>query len=393
MHQLHTTIIGAGIIGLSTAYALLQQGIKVTLIEQAHINHKHSSSRGLSRLLRFEYGKDRFYTQMVHASLQRWRTLESTSKQELFTPTGLLSLGTDNDPDVQASYDILRSLGYTPQKLSQHECQQHYPQFQIDQYQYTNIVYNPYAGILHASTCLHTLRHLILSLGGEIREHQRVIAIDRAQGTHPLRLQLQSGEVLSTDRCVIAAGPWVHSLLQNLHLPVHLTRQYLLYFSHLPEDLFALPFFPCFMAEDLYGFPLHHSYNHGQGPHWLKIASHAFGSDTTPTEAAVVDQHVIAQVLEHIYRLLPTLHNAQLASIEPCIYDVTPDEDFILDYAPGDRSIIIASGMSGHAFKFGPLLGEMISNLVTEQPSSIPLDRFSLNRFSLTHHQHTNSIA
>jgi monomeric sarcosine oxidase len=391
MQQLHTTIIGAGIIGLSTAYALLQQGIKVTLLEQMHIDHQQSSSRGLSRLLRFEYGNDELYTFMVHLSLQRWYILENASKQQLFTPTGLLSLGSEHDTEVQDSYRVLRNMGYTSDKLDQQECEKRYPQFKIDAY--PHIVYNPRAGILHASTCLQTLKSLVLSLEGEIREHQQVTSIAHSRTAHPLRLYLQSGEVLTSDRCVIAAGPWVHSLLHVLHLPVHLTRQYLLYFSQLPEDLFSWPTFPCFMADDLYGFPLHHSYNNGEGQHWLKIASHAFGSDTMPGETSIVDQNVIEQVKQHIYKLLPMLQQAQLAYIEPCIYDVTPDQDFILDYMPGDRRIVVATGMSGHAFKFGPLLGEIIGNLVIERPSPIALDRFSLARFSKPHQLPKNSVA
>src|SRR5579883_2965639 len=123
MHRFHTTIVGAGIIGLATAYALLRQNVKVTLVEQAHINHRYSSSRGLSRLLRFEYGSDALYSNMVQASLERWHALEDTAHQQLFTQTGLLALGSDHDEEIKSSYNTLCSLGYTLWKLSPHECQ------------------------------------------------------------------------------------------------------------------------------------------------------------------------------------------------------------------------------------------------------------------------------
>jgi hypothetical protein len=61
-------IVGAGIVGLSTALALLQRGIEnVTVVEQNSVGHVRAASRGVSRLLRFEYGADRFYTGMVQA--------------------------------------------------------------------------------------------------------------------------------------------------------------------------------------------------------------------------------------------------------------------------------------------------------------------------------------
>src|SRR6266487_5365387 len=74
--QQNIVIVGAGIVGLSTAYALLAQGMRnVTVLEQEVVDHARSSSHGFSRLLRFEYGSDAFYSNMVRLSLKRWRTL------------------------------------------------------------------------------------------------------------------------------------------------------------------------------------------------------------------------------------------------------------------------------------------------------------------------------
>ena len=72
-------IVGAGIVGLSTAYALLSQGMQhVTVLEQEAVDHRRCSSHGSSRLLRFEYGPDSFYTSMVRLSLKRWRRKKKT---------------------------------------------------------------------------------------------------------------------------------------------------------------------------------------------------------------------------------------------------------------------------------------------------------------------------
>src|SRR2546429_2612523 len=69
IRQQHIVIVGAGIVGLSTAYALLTQGIRnVTILEQEVVDHTRSSSHGFSRLLRFEYGPDAFYSNMVRLS-------------------------------------------------------------------------------------------------------------------------------------------------------------------------------------------------------------------------------------------------------------------------------------------------------------------------------------
>ena len=82
--QQHIAIVGAGIVGLSTACALLSQGIQyVTVLEQETVDHTRSSSHGFSRLLRFEYGSDAFYSNMVRLSLQRWKNLEQVTGRTL----------------------------------------------------------------------------------------------------------------------------------------------------------------------------------------------------------------------------------------------------------------------------------------------------------------------
>ena len=94
--QQRIIIIGAGIVGLSTAYALLKQGERhVTLLEQAAVDHPGGTSHGLSRLLRFEYGSEAHYSRMVQLSLQRWKQLEVAGGRMLYIPTGVLVAGSN----------------------------------------------------------------------------------------------------------------------------------------------------------------------------------------------------------------------------------------------------------------------------------------------------------
>jgi sarcosine oxidase len=66
---------------------------------------------------------------------------------------------------------------------------------------------------------------------------------------------------------------------------------------------------------------------------------------------------------------------------ERCIYDNTPDEDFIIDRI---GNVVIGCGTSGHGFKFGPLLGEWLACLATgasDGPDEGLRDRFAARRF------------
>ena len=378
--QQNIVIVGAGIVGLATAYALLSQGAThVTVLEQASVDHPRSPSRGLSRLLRFEYGADLFYSEMVRLSLQRWKKLSQHSSQTLYTPTQVLLLGKEGDNFTQVSYHVLRELGLPIRPLSRENCKQLFPQFNLQPYDlYT---YNTEAAILYASSSLQTLRKLILDLGGSIYEETQVSHLSYDNPHLPLRLYCKNGTIISADRVVVATGCWIHHLLKELHLPIRITRQHLLYFADLPQKTFGLHAFPAFLTEDLYGFPLHNSCA-GWGPSWLKVASHKFGMSIDPDAEPIINQHAIDCITEKACNILPALRAARLAHVDACMYDVSPDEDFILDYHPADTRIVFATGMTGHGFKFGLLLGELLSSLVRGTQPVVPMERFRLARFS-----------
>jgi len=380
-------IVGAGIVGLSTAYALLSQGMQhVTVLEQEAVDHRRCSSHGPSRLLRFEYGPDSFYTSMVRLSLKRWRSLEKLSRRTLYTPTGLLVLGTENDNFTQPGFQAVQASGLPIERLSREDCRLRFPQF--DTQPYDTFTYNHEGGILHASTCLLTLRDLVLDLGGEIYESCRVTHIISDSQQRPVRLRLSYGNEISADRVVLATGSWDHRLLADLRLPVRLTRQYQLYFASLPSSLFSAGTFPAFISRDLYGLPIHQGCNG-----WLKAASHKFGPSVDPDEVSLPDQGIIAQITGQLSELLPAFHHAELARIDSYTYDVTPDEDFILDHLPHDPRIIFATGFTGHGFKFGVLLGELLSSMVRGTQPVVPLDRFRLSRFTHRQSFQTSSVA
>jgi len=385
--QQHIVIVGAGIVGLSTAYSLLNQGIRnVTVLEQEVVDHPRSSSHGFSRLLRFEYGPEAFYSNMVRLSLKRWKNLEHVAGCTLYTPTGLLTLGNEDDTLTQSSYRVVRGLGLPVEQLSKEACGLRFPQFNTQAYNLC--MYNHEAGILHASTCLQTLRGLILDLGGEIYESCRVTRMANDSLLRPIRLHLSSGHEFVASRVVLATGSWIHRLLAYLHLPVHMTRQYLLYFSDLPVSDYGTGVFPSFIAGDIYGFPIHQGCNG-----WVKATSHAFGVPIDPDNVTPQADQTIASISLKIRELLPALKHAKIARVDSCMYDVSPDEDFILDRLPSDPRIIFATGLSGHGFKFGLLLGEILSSLVFTTEPPVPLDRFRLSRFAHLHTQQKSSVA
>lgn len=390
MRQQRIVIVGAGIVGLSTAYALLEQGARqVIVLEQENVDHLRSTSHGVSRLLRYEYGDDTFYSALVRLSLRRWQRFQEVCHRMLYTETGVLVVGRADDEYVRSSYHTLRELGMPILHLTPQECCRRFPQFVFGDSDL--ITYSPGGGILYASACLQALKRAVLDMGGQIYEHCRVTRLNHESQARPIQL-LTGGDEIEADRVALATGPWVHRLLANLLLPVRLTRQYLLYFDGLPPSAYSIGPFPAFISDDLYGFPMHNNrQSAGYGPYWLKAASHAFGVPVEPDERRPPDQRVIHDVVNRLQARLPALRQAKLVKVDACMYDVTADESFILDYVPDDPRIVFATGLTGHGFKFGLLLGEIVGSMICQERPPVPLDRFRLARFApqLTNPVHT----
>ena len=65
-----------------------------------------------------------------------------------------------------------------------------------------------------------------------------------------------------------------------------------------------------------------------------------------------------------------------------CLYDSTPDENFILDTVPGFPHIAVGVG-AAHAFKFASIIGRILSELVVDGKARYPIDAFKIDRLAL----------
>jgi glycine/D-amino acid oxidase-like deaminating enzyme len=93
-------------------------------------------------------------------------------------------------------------------------------------------------------------------------------------------------------------------------------------------------------------------------------------------------------------RYLPG-YDPEPVAAERCIYDNSPDEDFVIDRI---GNVVVGCGTSGHGFKFGPLLGEWLADLAIGRSQQtrgagapqVQLDpqlaeRFTIRRFRHPH--------
>lgn len=370
-------VVGGGVMGMATGCALAGRGAAVTVLESYEVGHAWASSHGLSRAIRHEYGPLALYTRMVARSLILWDELARETQRTLYAETGVLTLGQRDDGQTLEGYDAMRAEGLPVERLTAEECARRFPQFQP--HGYSAITWNPRGGMLYASECLRSLRERLAARGGALLEHARVTRVE--SGGTGARVWFVGGDAaeadsLEADRVVVTAGPWAPALLADLvALPVRATRQQVCYFQGADPQLFGIGAFPVFLAAmEYYGFPL-------AGPGWLKVASHVTGATVDPDAGYPEDDGEVERVRDFLRRVIPQAAGLAPAGVDRCMYDMSPDEDFILDRAPGAEQIIIGSGFSGHGFKFGPLIGELLAALALGEEPTFPLERFRLSRF------------
>ena len=67
------------------------------------------------------------------------------------------------------------------------------------------------------------------------------------------------------------------------------------------------------------------------------------------------------------------------------MYTNTPDHDFVVDFSPNDRRVVVISACSGHGFKFGPVVGDIAADLILEGKTSREISHFAHARFATPH--------
>ena len=360
-------MIGAGLLGLSSAWALARRGWDVVVLEAAGApGHERSGSKGDARIFRLGY-PEAHDVEMALLALGRWRDLEGATGRKLLRVTGQVTLG---DGDAQhAIAAAMTAAGAPVEEIPATAAAQRFPGLVLS----GPILLEPDSGVLAADDCLRAL----LQVGGfELRTGTLVTSVRQSSGAGTV--QTADGTSIPADVVVVCAGP--HSLgLLGLHAPAA-GGPSLPQVAYFAPRTGALP--PVFMEwgnDMVYGLPVL-----GHGPHAgsYKVARHAPGpglppfDPADPAPLAADDPDQLAQLTGAVARLLPTLDPEPVAT-ERCVYDNSADTHFVLDRV---GHVVVGCGTSGHAFKFGPLLGELLADLAENRQPAVDLTRFGLHR-------------
>jgi sarcosine oxidase len=341
MTDADVVVIGGGVMGVATAWALARRGQEVVLLEQFELGHARGSSHGTSRIFRFSY-HDALYVGMAREALPLWRELEEESARELLTITGGLDLGDALNTHARA----LETLGAAYEVIDGAEAGRRYPFLSIPAAD--PVLFQPDAGIVAAEAAVRAFAESAGVHGVEVRERTRAIRLTVDGETAVI--ETEEG-AYRAGVAVVTAGAWARPLLAGagMDIPTTPTRETVAYFR-LPEG--ALP-------PSLIDWSKPPVYALFSPPDSWKVAEHHAGPVTAPDDEGIVNEEAVARLSAWVARRYPDA-DPHPHHTETCLYTNTPDEGFILERR---GPIVIGSPCSGHGFKFAPVIGERLADL------------------------------
>jgi sarcosine oxidase len=373
--QPNVAVIGAGAFGGWTALYLLQRGARVTLLDTWGPGNLRSSSGGETRIIRGTYGPSQPYTKMAARALRLWQENETRWQTQLLHRTGVLWMATSSEDQFErSSLPELRDAGIAYEELSGGELSWRWPQISVADVRWA--IYEPESGFLKARVACQAVVNGFLKEGGDYKQ-LAVLPHELETGVRN-GLTLSDGSKLIADQYVFACGPWLSKLFpQTIGNRIRPTKQDVFFFGTPPgDDRFSeanLPVWADHRERFIYGIPA----ADGRG---FKVADDTRGAEFDPTSGdRVASEEGLKTVRDYVAFRFPAMKDAPLLETRVCQYENSPDNHLIIDRHPETETVWLVGGGSGHGFKHGPAIGEMVAELVMEHKDPDPI--FRLARF------------
>ncbi|HYV86559.1 MAG TPA: FAD-dependent oxidoreductase [Patescibacteria group bacterium] len=373
----HVAVIGAGAFGGWTALMLRRRGARVTLVDAWGAGNPRASSGGETRVIRSIYGKDEAMTRMAARALALWRENERRFGVTLFHPTGVLWMTGEDDRYVRDALPNVRAAGLTVDEITLADAAARWPQIRFDGVR--RVLLEKDAGYLLARDACDAVQRAFVAAGGDYlqAEARPFAALSDASRIGPMALG--DGTILAADVYVFACGPWLGTLFGNVIGDlVRPTRQELFVFGPPAGDVrytdARLPVWIDLGERLLYGIP-------ASGIRGFKFGDDTRGALFDPTTGDRTPSAEGARAARlALGRRFPALKDAPIVEASVCQYENTPDGRFIIDRHPRAANVFFAGGGSGHGFKHGPAIGELVASMALGETPPDPA--FGLARFA-----------
>jgi sarcosine oxidase subunit beta len=374
MKTVDAVVIGAGINGASTAFNLLKRGLKTVVIIEKHILASGGTGRSAA-IIRQHYSNVDLI-KLAKRSVEIFRNFATEVGGDCgFVPCGWAFLVPETVSDgFSGNMSMLRRLGVETREISKSELLAIEPRLDVEDV--CRIAYEPGSGYADPHRTTYAYIHQVCQGGGELWELTSAHGLSIENGSVK-GIQTSRGPI-STDVVVNAAGPWAPHVAQwaGITLPIRVTREEeivletadaggppRLVFSDMSK---AIYYRPEGATRTLVGRGFPKDYEFVDPDQFKESASGAFVEET----------------LGRLRSRLPAFKNARAINAYTGLYDVTPDWYPILGKSETVRGFYLCAGFSGHGFKIGPAIGEvMAEEIMHGQCRTVDLKKFNLSRF------------
>jgi sarcosine oxidase len=315
-------IVGAGVMGCATAWAVRERGAEVTVHEQFGLDHDRGSSHGRTRIFRVAYPEP-YWVRFAQEAYAGWQELDPS----LLGLYGLIELVAD--PGL-TSARALDECGVPYRLLGRDEVRAHGANLPDG----WAALYVPDAGVVFADRA----RHAFLEAAGvEVETNRRI----------------ESTDELDADVVVVTVGSWIRQLVPDV--PVTVTRETVAYFKREGPP-------PPSIADLNAETGGHGMYSLYDPVHGLKAGAHHAGAAADPETEAPPDPAIVERIAAWVRERFPEV-DPDPVEAQSCLYTTTADEDFVLERRGG---VVVGSACSGHGFKFAPAVGRRLAALALE---------------------------
>ena len=383
-------VVGLGAMGSAALYQASKRGASALGIDRFDPPHTMGSSHGDTRITRSAIAEGEMYMPFVRRSNEIWRELEAESGRALFHRSGGLIIGSDDSAAfhfqgdfVETSARIAAKFGIAHEVLGAEEIIRRFPLLRPRAEE--RAYYEPGAGVLRPERCIETQLELARQAGAAIHTGERVTGYEADGGGVTVRTETAS---YRADKLILAAGAWISELLPETHRGgIRVCRQLIHWFEAEDRSAFDPARFPFVIwigdtLEDFWSvFPAPPLEDAGRDG--IKLVTEQYHSSTQPDE---VDRVVTEAEKADMYHRLtkPRLKGLRERSLhaEVCLYTLTQDEHFLIDFHPATERVVVASPCSGHGFKHSAAVGETLTQLALDGGCEFEISAFNLARLS-----------
>jgi monomeric sarcosine oxidase len=373
-------VVGVGSMGSAAVHTLAARGLSVLGLERYGPAHDQGSAHGGSRIIRQSYFEGPAYVPLLQRAFEGWRELQEQSGRNLLRLCGGIYIGDPDSPVVTGSREAAVLHGLPYEVIDAAEITARFPTMRPAAHAVG--VYEPNAGYVRPEETVLAGVDLARRHGAVLHFHEPATGW-RATSGGGVEVTTATARY-GADRLVLTPGAWAPRLLPG-RAPIVVERQVFYWFE--PDFSVGVPYeryadgHPVYIEETdgngwIYGFPMIDGPDGG-----LKLAFYRQNVGFTTPET--IDRTVHADEVDAMRRravqLFPHL-TGPLVKAATCMYASAPDDHFVIGLLDGMPQVVVACGFSGHGFKFVPVVGEIVADLVQTGTTAHDIDLFDVAR-------------